>query len=72
MFAIIGLYNRFIVGWSLSNSMEAKWVVETIKLAIEKHGKPEIINSDQSSQFTSDVYVAYIKSKETITISMDG
>lgn len=72
MFAIIDLYSRFIVGWSLSNSMEAEWVVETIKLAIEKNGKPEIINSDQGSQFTSDVYVEYIKSKETIKISMDG
>lgn len=72
MFAIIDLYSRFIVGWSLSNSMEAEWVVETIKSAIEKHGKPEIINSDQGSQFTSDVYVDFIKSKETIKISMDG
>jgi putative transposase len=52
--------------------MEAEWVVNTLKVAIEKHGKPEIINSDQGSQFTSDEYVDYVKSLETVKISMDG
>lgn len=70
--AIIDVHSRFIVGWDISNTMEASWVVKTIKNAIEKHGKPEIINSDQGTQFTSEIYVDYIKSLETVKISMDG
>lgn len=70
--AIMDLHSRYIVGWSLSNSMEASWVVETVKEAVNRHGMPEIINSDQGSQFTSDEYVAYIKSLEHTRISMDG
>ena len=70
--AIIDLYSRYIVGWSISNSMEAQWVVATLKEAIANHGKPQIINSDQGSQFTSEPYIGYIKSLETVKISMDG
>lgn len=72
MFAIIDLYSRFIVNWSISNTMDANWVVATIKEAVEKYGKPEIINSDQGSQFTSDEYINYIKSLQDTKISMDG
>jgi putative transposase len=70
--AIMDLYSRYIVGWSLSNTMEAEWVVDTLKEAINQHGKPCIINSDQGSQFTSDEYIDYVKSLETVKISMDG
>ena len=70
--AIMDLYSRYIVGWSLSNTMEAQWVVDTLKVAVEKYGKPEIINSDQGSQFTSDEYVDFVRSLETVKISMDG
>ena len=70
--AIIDVHSRFIVGWDISNTMEASWVVKTIKNAIKQHGKPEIINSDQGTQFTSEIYIDYIKSLETVKISMDG
>jgi putative transposase len=46
LLAIMDVYSRLIVGWSLSNTMEAKWVVDTLKASISRHGKPEIINSD--------------------------
>jgi putative transposase len=72
MVAIIDLYSRFIVNWSISNTMDSKWVVSAVKEAITKHGKPDIINSDQGSQFTSDEYILYIKSLEHTKISMDG
>lgn len=72
MVAIIDVYSRFIVGWSLSNSMEAQWVVNTVKSAVSKYGKPEIINSDQGSQFTSEEYINYVKSLKKSKISMDG
>ncbi len=72
LLAIMDLYSRFIVGWSLSNTMEAKWVVDTLKVAIGRYGKPKIINSDQGSHFASDDYVNYVKSLKTVDISMDG
>jgi len=72
LLAIMDIYSRYIVGWSLSNTMEAEWVVNTLKDAIKNHGKPDIINSDQGSQFTSEEYVTFVKSLETVSISMDG
>jgi len=72
LLAIMDLYSRYIVGWSLSNTMETQWVVQTLQVAVGQHGKPEIINSDQGSQFTSEEYVEYVKSLKTVKISMDG
>lgn len=72
MTAIIDIYSRYIVNWSISNTMEADWVTEVVKEAVRTHGVPEIINSDQGSQFTSDEYINYIKSLELTKISMDG
>lgn len=70
--AIIDVYSRYIVGWSISNSMEAQWVTHVVREAVETHGKPEIINSDQGTQFTSHEYIDYLKDLETVQISMDG
>ncbi|NLD47823.1 MAG: IS3 family transposase [Clostridiaceae bacterium] len=72
LLAIMDVYSRFIVGWSLSNTMESEWVVNTLKVSIAQYGKPEIINSDQGSQFTSDEYVSFVKDLKTVKISMDG
>ena len=69
--AILDLNSRFVVNWSISNTMDAEWVATCFKEAFEKHGIPEIINSDQGSQFTSAVYVDLLKQKQ-IQISMDG
>lgn len=71
LIAIIDLYSRFVVGWSLSNTMEAEWCVETVREAIDRYGKPEILNSDQGSQFTSDLFTGFLTG-ENILISMDG
>jgi putative transposase len=70
--AIIDVYSRFIVGWDISNSMQAGWVVETLKGAIVRYGSPRIINSDQGTQFTSGEYIGYLKGLKTVQISMDG
>jgi len=51
MTAIIDVYSRYIVGWGISNTLEAEASLEVLKQAIKDHGKPEIINSDQGSQF---------------------
>ena len=71
LFAIIDVYTRFIVGWDISNTMSAEWCASITEEAILVHGKPEIINSDQGSQFTSEVHTALLK-KHEIQISMDG
>ncbi len=72
LLVIMDLHSRYIVGWSLSNTMEAEWVVNTLDEAVQMHGKPEIINSDQGTQFTSDEYIGYVKSLDTVKISLDG
>ena len=69
--AIIDWHSRYIVGWELSDTLEAAPVLEALKIAIEKHGTPAIINSDQGSQFTSEEYVEFLKS-QGIRQSMDG
>jgi putative transposase len=71
LFAIIDIYSRYIVAWSLSNDMSAEWCCDCIKDAIDTYGKPEIINSDQGCQFTSEKYVNLLKNND-IKISMDG
>ncbi len=69
--AIIDIYSRYVVGWGISNTLEAKATLSVLKQAIKDHGKPEIINSDQGSQFTCDDWIEYLNS-EDIKISMDG
>jgi len=69
--AIIDVYSRFIVGWQVSNSLEKETQTEVLKTAVERHGKPEIINSDQGSQYTSLHWVSFLE-EAGIQISMDG
>ncbi|QZE16021.1 DDE-type integrase/transposase/recombinase [Halosquirtibacter laminarini] len=71
MTAIIDVFSRYIVGWNLSNSLDASVSIDVVKNAVEKHGKPEILNSDQGSQFTSEAYLNILK-EYCIAISMDS
>jgi len=69
--AIIDWYSRFIVGWALSDTLDTAPVLDAVKKAIERHGTPGILNSDQGSQFTSEEYTAFLK-EYGIRQSMDG
>lgn len=69
--AIIDVATRFIVGWALSNSLEAKICTDVLDAAIMRYGKPGIINSDQGTQFTCPRWIEYVKGKG-ITVSMDS
>lgn len=69
--AVIDIRTRYVVNWSISNTMTAEWCRQVAEEAIEQHGKPEILNTDQGSQFTSEVFTELLKEKE-IQISMDG
>ncbi len=69
--AIIDWYSRFIVGWELSDTLEAAPVLDSVKRANKIYGTPAILNSDQGSQFTSEDYMLYLL-RERIRQSMDG
>ena len=71
MTAIIDVYSRKIVGWGISNSMSAQWCKNVLEDAIATHGKPEIVNSDQGSQYTSAMWTQFLE-QHGIKISMDG
>ncbi len=68
---IIDWYSRYIIGWELSDTLDTAPVLAAVKDAIRQYGNPEIINSDQGSQFSSDDYTSYLKA-EGIRQSMDG
>lgn len=69
--AVIDVHTRYVVNWSLSNTMTAEWCSDVIKEAMLQHGKLEIMNTDQGSQFTSEVFTKLLKEND-IQISMDG
>jgi len=69
--AIIDWYSRRVLSWRISNSMEAVFCVDCLEEALRIHGKPEIFNSDQGSQFTSEAFTDVLK-REGVVISMDG
>jgi len=68
--AIIDWYSRYILSWCLSNTLDITFCIDALEEALEK-GSPEIFNSDQGSQFTSNKFTEMLLSKE-IKISMDG
>lgn len=69
--ALIDVYSRLVVGWRLSNSLCVTSCLNALEDGVFKHGKPEIINSDQGSQFTSDLWIQSLQSS-AIKISMTG
>lgn len=69
--AVIDWYSRRVLAWRISNSMDTAFCVDCLQEALAQHGKPEIFNSDQGSQFTSEAFTGVLK-QAGITISMDG
>jgi putative transposase len=69
--AIKDLYSRKLLSWSLSNSLDAIFCVESLNKAIRSYGVPEIFNTDQGSQYTSDDFINVLENNN-IQISMDG
>jgi len=68
---VIDWYSRYILGWQLSNTLESQTQTELLENLVDIYGKPDIINSDQGSQYTSENWVSYLKD-QGIKISMDG
>ena len=69
--AVVDWFTRRVLSHRVSITMEAGFCVEALEEAIDKHGKPEIFNSDQGSQFTSEAFTSILE-KNGIAISMDG
>jgi putative transposase len=69
--AIMDLASRKVLAWRLSNTLDTSFCIEAMEEAIRTYGTPEIFNTDQGSQFTSDDFTGRLKS-HNIKISMDG
>jgi len=68
--AVMDWFSRFVLSWVLSLTMELDFCVEALKRALRR-GRPEIFNSDQGSQFTSDDFIGELEERH-IAIGMDG
>jgi putative transposase len=69
--AVVDWFTRRVLAWKLSITMESCFCVEALEEALSKNEKPEIFNTDQGSQFTSEAFTGRLK-EEGIRISMDG
>jgi putative transposase len=69
--AVVDWFTRRVLSHRVSITMEVGFCVEALEEAIGKHGKPEIFNSDQGSQFISEAFTSILE-KNGIAISMDG
>jgi putative transposase len=71
LMAVIAWYSRKVLAWRISNSMDASFCVDCLEDALRLHGKQEVFNSDQRTQFTSHAFTGVLE-REGVAISMDG
>ena len=69
--AVMDWFSRRVLSWRLSITMEADFCVEALREAMDRHGQPEIFNTDQGVQFTSAAFLDELGS-QGVRISMDG
>jgi putative transposase len=69
--AVMDWFSRRVLAWRLSITMEVEFCIEAVEEALAKHGRPEIFNTDQGSQFTGAAFTGLLL-ENTIAISMDG
>jgi len=69
--AIIDWYSRHVLSWRISNTLDSDFCIDALNDALRRYGKPEIFNSDQGCQFTSDTFIGVLENNN-IQISMDG
>ncbi len=68
--AIMDWHSRYVLAWRLSNTMDVDFCVQALEEALSK-GRPEIFNTDQGSQFTSEAFTGLLE-REGVRVSMDG
>lgn len=71
LIAIMDWATRKVLSWRLSNTLDTRFCVEALKEALFKYGAPEIFNTDQGCQFTSEAFTSVLKAWD-VRISMDG
>ena len=69
--AVVDWFTRRILAWRVSITLETDFCIEAVQEALDRHGAPEILNTDQGSQFTSTEFIKVLADRE-IKISMDG
>jgi putative transposase len=69
--AVMDWASRRVLAWRLSNTMDAEFCVDALEEALVRHGRPEIFNTDQGSQFTSAAFTGVL-AEHGVAISMDG
>ena len=69
--AVVDWHSRRVLSWKVSTTMDVHFCIEAVEEAMEKYGKPDIFNTDQGSQFTSQAFTGLLKDNG-IRISMDG
>jgi len=69
--AVVDWYSRRVLAWRLSITMEAAFCVEALEEALARHGKPDVFNTDQGSQFTGQEFTGVLL-RAGVAISMDG
>jgi len=69
--AVVDWFSRRVLSWRVSITMEVEFCLEAVEEALARHGKPEIFNTDQGSQFTSQDFTGLLLGN-AIAISMDG
>ena len=69
--AVIDWYSRKVLAWRLSNTLDSGFCVDCLEQALQAYGSPEIFNTDQGCQFTSEAFTGALKA-HGIAISMDG
>lgn len=69
--AIIDWYSRYVLSWRISTTLDQRFCLEALQDALEQYGTPEIFNTDQGRQYTSEAFTGLLKAHQ-IQISMDG
>ena len=69
--AVMDWYSRKVLSWRISTTLDTSFCVDALEEAIERFGRPEIFNTDQGCQFTSEEFTGVLK-RNAIRISMDG
>ena len=69
--AVMDWHSRKVLSWRISNSLDSNFCVEALTEALSRYEKPEIFNTDQGAQFTSQAFTGLLK-QQNVAISMDG
>ena len=69
--AVVDWFSRRVLAWRLSITLEVEFCLEAVEEALARHGRPEIFNTDQGSQFTSAAFTGLLL-QNAIAVSMDG